>query len=327
MHRYRDLVEWYWLRQYCSVICGYSFINFPRQSHNRGDGTGILFRDSLKVSLVDGKENKSFEFSEWTVKVHDRSMRYVIVYRPPYSSLHPVLTSVFFDEFSQFLENVVMCPEVLVISGDFNLHLDMWPPWQRHQKFMDLLETFSLSQRISGPTHLLGHTLDLIITRSSDDIVLASPRTTFPISDHFIIQCPIGFSRPALSCKKPTFRKLKSIDISAFSADVASSMLCVSVHWDNWHTDILDKFAPLKTRTMTDRPMVPWFNDDIKQLERQRRGLEKRAVKTDLPGDWNNYHKVRNQYSAFLKSARVNYYSNLIDQCAGDFRKLLTPQS
>ena len=73
---------------------------------------------------------------------------------------------------------------------------------------------------------------------------------------------------------------------------------------------------------MINRPKVPWFNDDIKQLKRQRRRLEKRAVKTDLPGDWNNYRKVRNQYSAFLKSARVNYCSNLIDQCAGDSRKL-----
>ena len=109
-------------------------------------------------------------------------------------------------------------------------------------------------------------------------------------------------------------------------------MLCASVHWDNIDTlsdyfnktltDILDKFAPLKTTTMINRPKVPWFNDDIKQLKRQRRRLEKRAVKTDLPGDWNNYHKVRNQYSAFLKSARVNYYSNLIDQCAGDSRRL-----
>ena len=119
--------------------------------------------------------------------------------------------------------------------------------------------------------------------------------------------------------------------LAAFLADIASSMLCASVHWDNIDalfdcfnetlTDILDKFAPLKTRTMINRPKVPWFNDDIKQLKRQRRRLEKRAVKTDLPGDWNNYHKVRNQYSAFLKSARVNYYSNLIDQCAGDSRK------
>ena len=59
-----------------------------------------------------------------------------------------------------------------------------------------------------------------------------------------------------------------------------------------------------------------------KQLKGKRRRLEKKALKTDLPGDWNNYHKVRNQFSGLLKSARVNYYSNLIDQCAGDSRKL-----
>ncbi|RMX46664.1 hypothetical protein pdam_00019047 [Pocillopora damicornis] len=173
------------------------------------------------------------------------------MYRPPYSSLHPVSTSAFFDEFSQFLENVVMCPEALVISGDFNLHLDDLRDYDT-KKFMNLLETFSLSQHVSGPTHL--------------------------------------------------------------SADIASSILCASVQWDNIDalsdcfyktlTDMLDRFSPLKTRTMINRPKVPWFNDDIKQLKRQRRRLEKRAVKTDLPGDWNNYRKVRNQYSAFLKSAR-----------------------
>ena len=73
-------------------------------------------------------------------------------------------------------------------------------------------------------------------------------------------------------------------------------------------TDILDKHAPLKTTIMINRPKIPRFNDDIKQLKRKRRRLEKKALKTDLPGDWNNYHKVRNQYSALLKSVRVNYY-------------------
>ncbi|CAH3020937.1 unnamed protein product [Porites evermanni] len=127
---------------------------------------------------------------------------------------------------------------------------------------MDLLEMFSLSQHVSGPTHLLGHTLDLIITRLPDDVVLASPKATFPISDHFIIH----------------------------------------VHWDNIDalsdcfnmtlTDILDKHAPLKTRIMINRPKIPWFNADIKQLKHKRRRLEKKALKTDLPGDWNNYHKM-----------------------------------
>ena len=113
-------------------------------------------------------------------------------------------------------------------SGDFNFHLDDLRD-NDTKKFMDLLETFSLSEHVSGPTHLSGHTLDLIITRSSDD-VLASPKATFPTSDHFIIQCPIGFPRPALSYKELIFRKLKNNDIAEFSADIASSMLCTSVH-------------------------------------------------------------------------------------------------
>ena len=122
---------------------------------------------------------------------------------------------------------------------------------------------FSLFQHVSGPTHFSGHTLDLIITRSLDDVVLVSPSATFPISDHFIIQCPIGFPRPALSCKELTLRKLKNIDIAEFSADIASSMVCTSIHWDNIDAfadcfnmtlgDILDKHAPLKTRIMINR--------------------------------------------------------------------------
>ena len=59
---------------YKSSFC----LNFFRQSQNRGCGTGILFRDSVNDSLVDGKENKSFEYSEWIVKVHDCSMRHII---------------------------------------------------------------------------------------------------------------------------------------------------------------------------------------------------------------------------------------------------------
>ncbi len=78
----------------------------------------------------------------------------------------------------------------------------------------------------------------------------------------------------------------------------------------------------LSDKVIINRPRIPWFNDDIKQLKRKRRRLEKKALQTDLPGDWNDYHKVRNQYSALIKSARVNYYSNLIHQCAGDSRKL-----
>ena len=53
-----------------------------------------------------------------------RPLKIIGIYRPPYSEANPVSANVFFDEFSAYLENIVMCPEVLLISGDFNFHLD-----------------------------------------------------------------------------------------------------------------------------------------------------------------------------------------------------------
>ena len=70
----------------------------------------------------------------------------------------------FFTEFSDYLENVVLCKEQLVVVGDFNIHVDV-PNDSDSSKFLDLLESFSLQQHVVGPTHIHGHTLDLVITR------------------------------------------------------------------------------------------------------------------------------------------------------------------
>jgi hypothetical protein len=38
-------------------------------------------------------------------------------------------------------------------------------------KFNSCLETFGMEQHVRGPTHVAGHTLDVIITRDTDTIV------------------------------------------------------------------------------------------------------------------------------------------------------------
>ena len=47
------------------------------------------------------------------------------MYRPTYPADHPVNTSVFFQEFSDYLESLVMCNELLSICGDFITHMDV----------------------------------------------------------------------------------------------------------------------------------------------------------------------------------------------------------
>ena len=93
------------------------------------------------------KQRHSFEFSELEIVIHKRNFKFVTIYRSPYSEDHPVSSQVFFDEFSSYLETIVMVPEVLMITGDFNFHIDS-PTNPDIKKFMNLLDTFGLIQHV-----------------------------------------------------------------------------------------------------------------------------------------------------------------------------------
>ena len=194
-----------WLKECDSVsiagvsTAGFVFRSFPRQSGRSGGGTGILCRESLNVKSSDCGEFNSFEFSEWNVCVHKQTIKVVTIYRPPYSEDHPVSSNVFFEEFSSYLENIVMIPEVLLITGYFNFHVDC-PTEPDAKKFADLMNTFGLIQHVHVPTHSSGHTLDLIITRSINDVTITSPLATFALSDHFFVECLLDIHRPTPQC-------------------------------------------------------------------------------------------------------------------------------
>ncbi len=83
-----------------------------------------MFNSNLYVSLSGGEETQSFEYSEWNFSILEYSFKLIAIYRPPYSAAHPVLPGKFFEEFSNYLEDIVLCPEILMITGDFNFHLD-----------------------------------------------------------------------------------------------------------------------------------------------------------------------------------------------------------
>ena len=115
-------------------------------------------------------------------------LRVVIVYRPPYSVKHPVSTSTFITEFSDYFESLFMSSEPLLTLGDFNIHMDL-PDDTDCRNMSDLLVSMGLKQHVLQPTHELGHTLDLIITRISDNIIAGRPYTGELFSDHFPVFC------------------------------------------------------------------------------------------------------------------------------------------
>ena len=103
------------------------------------------------------------------------SIRFVVIYRPPSSHI-----KAFLQDFASLLEQLVPISGNLLFVGDFNFKLDSNNT--DATKLHNLLESFNLKQHVATPTHFRGHTLDLIITRSEDDlvdgIVVRDPRRT-----------------------------------------------------------------------------------------------------------------------------------------------------
>ena len=117
------------------------------------------------------------------------------------------------------------------------------------RRFTKLLEKNGFKQHVHEPTHYLGHTLDVLITRNTSDIV--SNVTVMDIRlcnndghvlrDHFAIVCNVEQQKKT-STKWETveIRNLNSIDVELFRADIqSSSILCdISGSLDDMHTTL-----------------------------------------------------------------------------------------
>ena len=168
---------------------------------------------------------------------------------------------VFFTEISEYLESAVLSKENLLILRDLNIHVDNIRDSDA-MKFSDLLESFSLKQHVTEPTHKDGHTLDLIVTRRSDRILSARPKVDCYLSDHASVCCKLASQRPPLLDKVITFRKDKGIDLESFKRDLDSSSLCQSTpgvisgegldllarDYNNTLSALVDRHAPLKSK-------------------------------------------------------------------------------
>ena len=166
--------------------------------------------------MVDAGGKDSFAFSEWLVSCLGCSLRLLIVYCPPYSTEHKVTVIVFLREFSDYLESFVLSKERILIAGDFNIHVDDIRNVDA-VTFLDVLDFFGLQQHVKQPTHVLSHTLDLIISRHSDNLLKAPPVTDFFVSDHTSLVCNLA-SRISYSTSMEVinYSKLRQIDMESF---------------------------------------------------------------------------------------------------------------
>ena len=160
-----------------------------------------------------------------------------------------------------------------MITGDFNFHLDN-PSDRAAARFRVMLDVFDLKQHVKNSTHKNGHILDLVITRSGDQLVRNVRVSDLVMSDH----CAAGLERTSVC-----FRKIRFIDRDQFVQDIKDLSLknhqdfpacCLSTIWLlRQHSAFLIRSTHARQEV---RPAAPWYSDSIREGKAEKRELKRR---------------------------------------------------
>ena len=142
----------------------------------------------------------------------------------------------------------------------------------------------------------------------------------------------VVITQPDVHRRVLSYHKLKSIDKPSFMNDLESicqDLLLIddlnelTAHYNSRLLSLLDKHAPVTSKTLSVNPRVPWFSPTINNLKRERRKAE-RAWRSDMlnPVSWSKFQAARNRYRYSLFAARCSFISDVIIEVKGDQKKL-----
>ena len=259
---------------------GYTVQHIARDN-KRGGGVALIYKQSFSSLKLTEHKFTSLECLECLLKLDSNFLRVVVIYRPP--GKIPVAQCI--EELTSLFDSFLLSPGKLLLTGDLNFHLDILNDPAAKQ-FSTLLDSFNLEQHVKVATHVKGHTLDPVITRCGELPVLNITVDHSVKSDHFAILFTLPMTAPTKAKVTVSIRKLKAIDIQAFSDSISASKLQQHVRaadnateaYEFYNTtlrEILDDHAPVTQRTITTRSESPWFTTNIKLAKAKRRSLEK----------------------------------------------------
>ena len=92
--------------------------------------------------------------------------------------------------------------------------------------------------------------------------------------------------------------------------------------YDHHQHDLLNKYAPEKSITVTLRPDSPWITNDIIQEKRKRRILELKWRKTRLVVHREMFTSQRDRVNKLIQQAKIAFYEEKVSECGNDQKAL-----
>ena len=293
----------------------------------RGAGVAVLFRNSLNPSTskcsISNSNYVSFQHQcmvfNFNPKVH-----IINIYRHQEISIE-----IFVVELENLLNAHSKYSHSTLLAGDFNVHYDKIDS-PEVLKLDRVTTSFGLSQNVVGPTHNLGHTLDLVFANSFELDVQVNPVLNYVLSDHYPVTFKINnIFKPnnTSNHKRVTFRNIKGINIEDFKSDLSEKFTVSFEENLDFETqynlfsqltcNVLDNFAPQKTKTVVSNVSVPWHDAEFKTERALRRKLEREWKKSKNKDgiERSRYVDQRKKCASLSSMKRSQYLTRLIKDC------------
>jgi len=290
-----------------------SFLNTPR-STGRGGGLASVFKSSLNCRQVQTNSFSSFELQTFVLNA-DVPVLCALVYRPP------KFNKSFIDDFTDFVAELTITYDHFLIAGDMNVHV-CCKSNQLAKDFLEMTDSFNLTQWVVGASHEKGHTLDIVLsfglTVNIEEICNSG------ISDHFAIlfsvTLPGAVDKPCAPARR--VRTINSQTVSRFLCAFDDSLFHMcdieNVDVDQWLgvfnskcSNLLDEVAPLGSKKS--KPVLePWLNDVTRAHRRACRRAERKWKKDRLQVSYEILRNSLLDYQKAVKAAKTQFLSNLV---------------
>ncbi len=300
----------------------YCYKNEPRPK-GKGGGVATIYNNILSISQKTGFKYNSFEVMVLHItlsrekSINDKSpVMFVLatVYRPPGHHTD------FIKEFADFLSELVLAADKVLIVGDFNIHVDNEKD-ALGSAFIDILK------HVSGPTHSRNHTLDLILSHGIDVNGVEILQQSDDISDHFLVLCKLHivkavnstpsykYGRTITSTTKDCFvSNLPALSQFLSISNSSEQLDDVTESMDSLLSSTLDTVALLRLRKIKEKSPTPWYNEHTRTLKRAARKMERSRKKTKLEVFRLAWRESTLSYRKALKTARSDYFSSLLEE-------------
>ena len=302
---------------------GYRLMHNRRKNREKetGGGVGIMIKNTMKAKQLSCKSFTSFEHTMVELKLTNNTKLVVVsIYRLLFIS-----QGTFLEEFEDLLEMLSVMKEDWIIAGDVNFHLET----DEHYAalFKETLMTFNVVQYVNFPTHVQGHTLDMVLARYDSPNITGTEVRNVELSDHFLITFDVVAEILQHEMKTVTCRNFSDTEkflvevkerFSALTETFSTSTMGESVTaYNNTMSELYKEHYPSKTRQIKIVPNAPWFDSEYKNLRKQRRKAEKKYKKTKLPSDKEAFIYLRKETTSLAFSKQKEYYAKKIGECKG----------